>query len=773
MIAKVIVNVSSSNTDQYYDYIVPTEFISFAKIGSRVKVPFGNADRIIMGFILELYENTNNNDSLKEIIEVIDYEPVITSNQIEIAKYIKNDAVCPLIRILNLMIPDGLKLKTKKYLTLLDYQEIDPRLIALFGKNETIEYNSSLKEYDYLIAKYVKYNKIKISYDSKQVTKEKYVNKYMLNPGFTYQNFSQLRSLRQREFLENLHNEIALTANELVDKYEVSLSMINSLYKKGYLSKIEEIETRIKQRNIPFEKRIKASKDDLIIKLLERVNNYVKPILFIPINFKQQVAAILQIINKNLEQGKNTIIFVPEILNTYKIDNYIRKETGLSVGVINSTMSSGEILDIYNEIINNTYSVIVTSSKGALFPFKNVGSYLLLDSESDNYYNDQSPRYDLHKVFEYSAGLTNSKVIRMSFIPTVLEYTYGLKGHLDIIENIELNKSVNTEIIDLKDELKFGHNSYLSVRLLKLIQINKAKNKRSILIVNNKGYSSYVLCRSCGETIKCPRCSISMQYNKKNEMLICPACANRKPFENKCPICLTNTLKLGGVGIEQVEEELKKELPSLNIVSYVSNNFDDFLNLQEDIYENNVDLLITTSLHAKSIVMENIGLVAIINIDSTLKAADYDATYRAYNLINSMGRIVEANNDSLLVVQTYNPNEQYLKDYLTGNYHDFIKNEVVIRKILKNEPFYFVNRIIVKGKYETIFKDAQAIKQMLSEQYGKEVFIMGPTYNYQFAAVQLIIKHKINNISDFYQIIYQKYQSTSTTILIDKYPKYL
>ncbi len=772
MIAKVIVNVSSSNTDQYYDYIIPTEYASFAKIGSRVKVPFGMGDKALMGFILDITDSSDY-QNLKEIIEVVDYEPVLSLNQIELAKFIKDDVVCPTIRILNLMIPDALQLKSKKYLTILDYQEIDPRLISLFDKNETIEYNSSLKQYDNIIAKAVKLGKIAISYDAKQRVKDKLIKKYLLNPGFTYQNFSSLRSSRQKEFLERLHNEVALTSNELCDKYEVTLSMIYLLTKKGFLSELYEKESRVKIRNIPFEKRVRISKDDLILKLLDKYDNYDKPILFIPNNIKQQINAIIQIINKNITNKKNTIIYVPEILNTYKIDNYIRTETGLSVGVINSHMSSGEIYDIYKEIINDSYSVIVTSSKGALFPYQNVGSYILLDSESDNYYNDQSPRYDLHTVFEYMATLEKAKLVRMSFVPTILEYTYGLKGHFNIIENINAHKCADTEIIDLKEELRFGNSSYLSVRLLKLLQINKTKNKRSILIVNNKAYSSFVMCRNCGETIKCSRCGVSLQYNKKNNLLICPACANRIDYNNTCPKCNSDSLRMGGIGIEQVEEELKKELPSLKIRSFISNNYEEFLNVQEEIYENNIDVLITTSLYARSIIMENIGMVAVINIDSTSKAADYDATYRAYSMLYQLGQMIDNDTESKLIVQTYNPNEEYLKNYLIGNYNDFIKNEIVVRKILRNEPFYYVNRIIVKGKYESIFKEAQAIKQMLHAQYSKDLFVMGPTYNYTYGAVQLIIKHKINNISNFYQEIYQKYQSTSTTILIDKYPKYL
>ena len=772
MIAKVIVNIPSSNTDQYYDYIIPTEFKDFAKVGSRVKVPFGNGDRVIMGFILELNEISNNKE-LKEVIEVVDYEPVLNTEQIELAKFIKSDAVCPLIRILNLMIPDALRLKNKKYLTILDYKSIDPRLIELFNKTETIEYNNNLKQYDNIISKQIKLGNIMVSYDTLQVIKDKYVKKYLLNPGFTYQNFSSLKSLRQKDFLERLHNDHAKTANELSEEYDVNVSIIYTLHKKGFLDKIEEKENRIKVRSIPVNKRIRKSNNFLVEKLIEKIDSYNKPILFVPNTFSEQMESILQLINNNIESKKNTVIFVPEVLNTFKIHSYITKETGLSVGLINSTLSNGEILDVYNEIKNDSYSVIVTSSKGALFPYTNVGSYILMDSESDNYYNDQSPRYDLHKVFDYRANLTNSKSIRISFVPTILEYTYALKGHLDIVENIDDNKQINNQIIDLKEELKFGNNSYISLKLLKLLQVNKAKNKKCILIVNNKGYSSYVMCRSCGDIIKCSRCKTSLQYNKKNELLICPACSNRISFDHKCPTCGKTTLKLGGVGIEQVEEELNKELPSLNVATLVTNNYEDFLSIQEELLDSNINILITTSLFARSIAIDNIGLIAVINIDSISKMADYDATYRAYSTLLYNKKILEEYPDSVQIIQTYNPNDSYINDYLTGNYHDYIKNEIVTRKILKNEPFYFVNRIIVKGKYETIFKEAQEIKQEITNQYNREVFIMGPTYNYQYAGVQLIIKHKINNISDFYQILYQKYQSSTTTLLIDKYPKYL
>lgn len=773
MIANVIVNVPSSNTDQIYDYMLPEEFETFAKVGSRVKVAFGQADRQVMGYILKLSAETTYQNELKNIIEVIDYEPVLTKEQIELAKFIRDDAVCPLIRILNMMVPEALRLKSKKYLTVKNYKEIDAKLIDLFQNSETIEYTSSLKSFDSAIAREVKKGNILVSYDAVQQTGEKLVTKYLLNPTFTYKNFNLLRSERQRNFLEDIQNEVALTKDELIEKYEVSMSIITNLTSKGYLSKVQEKVSRVKVRDIPVSKRIRTTLDNTVENLLNKIEDYSKPILYIPKDEYQMIESIIQIINQFQKENKNVVIFTPEILTSYNIENIIRKETGLSVALINSTLSSGEILDYYNEIKDDQYRVIVTTSKGILFPFKNIGAYILLDSESDNYYSDQSPRYDLHKVIEYNASLINAKVIRTSLVPDIIEYTYGLKDYLEIVEDFNNKKDKSIEVVDLKKELQVANNSSISLRLIRLLQINKAKNKTSLLILNNKSYSSYVMCRTCGNIIKCPRCSTSLQYNKKNEQLICPACSYRTPYNKMCPTCNSSELKLGGVGIEQVEEELKEYLPNLNIVTLLTSNYDTYYSIMNDYEEGTIDILITTDLLSRSIDTKNIGLVGIINLDATSKQADYSATERAYAMLVHGYNKLSNNEDSTMVIQTYNPEDQFLKDFISTDYRGFIKNEIVARKILKNEPFYYVNKIYVKGKYEEVFKAAQSVKQYLQDYYQNNVFILGPTYNYQQQAVQLIIKHKINDISTVYKKIYENYQSTTISIIVDKYPKYI
>lgn len=370
MIAKVIVNIPSSNIDQLFDYLIPPEFCDFASVGSRVRVPFGDANRQIMGFIIELKDESTYIGDLKEIIEVVDYEPVLTKEQLAIANFIKADAICPLSRILNLMIPDALKLKTKKFLTVVNFKDLDAELIQLFEQNETILYKENFKKYDNRIAKEVKKGNIVIRYEALQTVKEKMVTKYVLNPSFTYRNFDRLKSDLQKDFLERLKGDIARTSFELMEKYDVNLAMIISLSKKGYLDKIEEKDSRIKVRNIPVEKRIRKTDNPIINQLIKSMENYEKPILYVPKDENQLLESLLQVININQKKNKNTVVIVPEILSSYKIENVIRKNTLLSVALINSQLSIGELLDYYNEIKMIVMQLLLLPQKEPYFHIK-------------------------------------------------------------------------------------------------------------------------------------------------------------------------------------------------------------------------------------------------------------------------------------------------------------------------------------------------------------------------------------------------------------------
>lgn len=773
MVVQVVINVPSSQVDQEYTYLLPDEMSSYAQIGSRVKVPFGDANRVVMGYILAIQASTEYPGEIKTVCEVVDYRPFITSIQIELARKIKDDAICPLIRILNLMLPKSMVLKTNKYLTIQNYMAVDASLAKLFTEKETIAYTTKLSSFDKIIAKEIKRENIKLGYDAIPKVNHKLVDKYIVNLNVLYHEITELKSEKQKEFLSFAKDEIAMTKEEWLEKYGVSRYMIDTLYKKGFLKKIQEKTSRVKVRQIPVEKRVRNSKDSLVQEVLVELDKVNKPILFVPSNEEQLFNLIYQVIHTYQIIRKNIVILTPEILNSYRISSLIRQKTGLSVAVINSDLSDGERLDSYNEILNDEYSVIVTTATGALYPFQNVGAFILLDIESDNYYNDQSPRYNLKLVMEQYARLIGAQLILSSFAPNILDYTYGLKQYYHIIQGHQTFEQIDIEVIDMKQELRTVHQEAISTRLFHLLKYNMDNRQLSMLVVGNKHYSSFVMCRSCGEILKCSKCNISLQYHKKKNMLICPSCT-KKIEMTSCPICGSNAWQMGGIGIEQIDERIRKQFPSARVAILSETNYQQYYSIMGEIEERNLDILITTPNYAKSIDSSVLTLIGVLDLDTTSRMASFDASEKAYQMLVQLRNRLSKDVSSRLIIQTYNSEkDDFLIDFLTSDYHGFVKNELQARKVLRNEPYYYINRIIVKAKYEEMFKEASQVKTYLQQQLGSKIFVLGPTYNYQFQGVQIIIKHRINEIGEIYKKIYEKYQSTSTTIIVDKYPKYI
>ena len=774
MFASIVINVSSSNVDQMYEYAVLDNIAPFIKVGARVNVEFGQGNRLVMGYVLDLYEEKRFEGPTKYIIELLDIEPVITPLQLELAKYLKDDTICPLIRILNLMLPEALQLKTFKYLVVKDSSKLDATLIDVFNGNTYIEVNSKLDKYAYKIQKEITNGNIEIAYESKQVTNYKYVNKYAVNLDNFYKFSSEIKNPLKLEFLNRYKDSEYLTIYEILANYDISYYMVKDLYKKGFLEIKKERTLRIKNRNISYINELEEISSETVSKTIEKLTTINSiPYLYMPSSINELNEVLVNVCKNVIENNKNVVIVCADILSSVKYASIIRKLLNVNVACINSNLSRGELLDLYTEIKNDIYEVIVTTPKGVFYPFQNVGMYFMLDEESDNYYNDQSPRYDLHKALYFLSYNTKANFIMSSMSPSVSNYCYGLKGLYKIVDNTNLFVNSNVEVVNMMDELKKGNNTYLSNRLKNaLIKTNNNK-QQSLLIINNKSYSNYCLCPQCGNVPKCPYCEISLNYNEKNNILICPACSYRMPFTNSCTSCGNTKLRFGGIGIESMTELINKELPHLNVLAIdTNNNFELFSEQMAKVEDKVVDVIITTETYSKSIVDKYVGLVGIVNFDSTLKTPSYDAESRAFNLLVYASEKISANN-GLLLVQTTNTKAPSLTNFITGDYKAFLRTEIENRKLMHNEPFYHINRIIIKAEYSEMFKVATNIKNVLKELAGSKVFVIGPTYSKQYSGTVLIVKHNYSGINDLYKKIYELYQNTQTVIIFDKYPRKL
>ena len=771
MFASVIINITSSSTDYMYEYLVPLELEEILEVGERVSVAFGPSNRKVMGFVLEIYDLKRFEGETKPIIEILDLVPVISKKQLELAYYLKNDTICPLIRVLNLMIPDALNLKTFKYLEVDNPLVLDADLIDLFGSQRIVPFSKQLTPYKSKINREIKKGHLKVTYETKGITNFKYLTKYQINLDKYYQELNTLKNETKRNFLTEYLKSDNLTKNEIIDKYDISEYMLTDLTMKGFLKKIKERIYRIdveKDHYSPYKKIISKEIEKTIDAILK---SNEKPVLYVPSSYNEKELVLIKLVENTFLSGKKAIIICSDILSSVKYASVIRKNLGLNVACINSNLTSGEYLDYYTEIVANKYQVIVTTPKGMFLPYQNVGMYFMMDEESDNYYNDQSPRYDLKEVCKYLRGIDECLLVMESISPSVSSYCYGLKDYYNLIDNSVVTFNPDVEVIDMKNELRCGNNTYLSKRLERALIETKRNGYQSLLIVNNKTYSNYVICRACGYVAKCPSCEVSLQYSEKKNLLVCPCCGYKEPFLNKCNSCGSKELFFGGVGIENIVDLISEKIPDAKMLVIDSPAMGAFNDAMLQIENQNCDIIITTETYAKALIDTYIQTVGIINLDSTLKTPAYDANSRTYNLLCFSGKHVS--NNGKLYVQTTQIDSPCLINYIKGDYHAFLKTEIANRKLMHNEPFYKVNRIIIKTSFEEMFHISNSIKKTIREIMGNKVFIIGPTYSKRFQGCILIIKHNSNEINDVYKKIYEHYKSDTAIIIFDKYPRKL
>lgn len=772
--------ISNNIIDQTFEYYVPQKFQEYIKLGSRVKVNFGlSNNKEVMGFVVELYEETRYEGSSKEILEVLDFNPLITKEQLELAQYISKDTVCPLSRVLNMMIPNAYKLKSIKYLIINDFCELDANLAVVFKGKSVIKITKDLDPYMSLINKEIKKGNARYSYEAETYIKEKILIKYLVNERELYEKLEFIRKDIFEKVKELLHLE-ALTKEEIITRINITEYYFKKLDNLGIFDKINVRVSRVINRTILQTKAINYQDLDKIINNKNIIQNSKtnKPVLYRPNDDNELLLTIEKVIKDNIDNNKTTVIIVPDILSSYKMSSKIRMHFGIDVACLNSNLSEHEYLDVYDELMDNRYSVIVTTSKCALLHFNNMGTIIMLDVESDNYYNDQSPRYDLKLVIEYWAKLLDLNLVYCSYSPNFIELSKGILGKYQLLDNYKKDKDIPVEIVNLKEELLNGNNKSISSRLLKLISMNIYLKKISVLISNSKDYSSLIMCRTCGHVMKCPRCNVTLKYNKKNDHMACPICSYKTPYTNTCTECGENSLLLESFGIEQINEEIKEKIPGVRTIVIDNPNYQEYGELMNLAFEGKVDVIITTPNYARSLDLETINLVGIINIDKIASAPNLDATHRAYNTLIYANHLIEnaplVNGlNTKILVQTFKNDSYYLQSFINNDYDEYIKKEINNRKILRIEPFYRVNRIFIKAPYDQMFVEANSIKKALQEALPKELFIIGPAYNRQEQAVTLIIKHRKDDISTIYHNIVQRFQTHLVSVVIDKYPKYL
>lgn len=442
----------------------------------------------------------------------------------------------------------------------------------------------------------------------------------------------------------------------------------------------------------------------------------------------------LQAIKHVLDEGKEAIVLVPEISLTPQMTARFQERFGSLVAVMHSGLSSGEKYDEWRKIHRKEVKVVVGARSAIFAPFENVGIIILDEEHESTYKQEDTPRYHARDVAIWRSEHYGCPVILGSATPSLESYARATKGVYTLLELSKRakNQSLPTvTIVDMRDELKEGNRSMFSVQLAEAIRLRLEKKEQTVLFLNKRGFSSFVLCRDCGTVVQCPNCDISLTYHRANESLKCHYCGHEERVPLVCPECESEHIRFFGTGTQKAEEEISKLFPEARVLRMdvdTTRQKGAHERILRQFSEGKADILLGTQMIAKGLDFPNITLVGVLAADTTLHLADFRAAEKTFQLMTQVsGRAGRHELAGEVFIQTYSPEHYAIELAKTQHYETFYHLEMSTRKQYGYPPFFYIT--LVQFSHEDLLKVADFAEKgtrYLKSSLSHDSVIIGP-----------------------------------------------
>lgn len=747
-IASVIVDVPTTQTDRPFDYLIPTEMREHIEVGMRVVVPFGN--RQVQGFVIALKDESSIS-GLKEIIEPMDIDPVLNNELLQLGEFLANQTLCLKISAFQVMLPPALKAKYEKYIKLSEGFQIDQLpdgIQHLFKSHKQVNWKDAEKfvSQSYLY-RGARSGLFEVTYDIKDKGSKKKNIYYVPVAGI--EDFEQMveqmniTGQKQRQILNYYFQDFCPhTVKQVENNIPSARSSLNQLVNKGLLKKEEYEEYRDPYQH-HFFKRTKA------LPLTDEQKMVIKPILTTIEEEKHQVFLLhgvtgsgktevyLQSIEKVIEKGKEAIVLVPEISLTPQMVERFKGRFGNNVAVLHSGLSLGEKYDEWRKIQRKEVQVVVGARSAIFAPFENIGIIIIDEEHETSYKQEDNPRYHAREIAIERGKTHRCPVVLGSATPSLESFARAQKG---VYQLLTMKKRMNqsqlpgVEIVDMRDELKAGNRSMFSIALLEKIKERLKRSEQIVLMLNRRGYSSFVMCRDCGYVLKCPNCDISLTYHKVSDLVKCHYCGFEARTPKQCPECSSEHIRFFGTGTQKVEEELGKILPEARVIRMdvdTTSRKGSHEKLLKAFQEQKADILLGTQMIAKGLDFPNITLVGVLSADSSLHIPDFRSSEKTFQLLTQVsGRAGRHKLPGEVIIQTYTPEHYSIQFAKEHDYLQFYRYEMMIRKRGQYPPFYYLALINVSHEnlqyaYSVMGKITSFVRNEL-QNAKSETLVLGP-----------------------------------------------
>lgn len=701
--------------DKFFTYLVP-EGMELTQ-GMRVTVPFGNANRLTEGFVVQMISPESPSE-LKTVHSVIDREVMCDSNAMELAFWIRNRYFCTYFEALRLMLPPGSGLKYQETVTLTQHDPVileqntsrsavQRDAVRFLLENEGI---STMTEMNHHLGKNVrpairaliKKNLVEISRKRVLPVREKVrivaslaAESELIS---AYLNEYGTRAVAAARILEILEAEGELDVPQLLDSADAGRSSLNLLVEKGFVA----LETHTVDRNEPqmtereFPKQLTVEQEH-VLSQIGQDGEY----LICGVTGSGKTEVYLQLIQRVIDQGKQAIVMVPEISLTPQTIQRFTARFGEVVAVLHSGLSLGERFDSWEKIRRGEAQVVVGARSAVFAPVKRLGAIIIDEQNEETYCSEQAPRYDAREVALFRAKQNGALLIQASATPRVQD-VYRLRGRV-----LYMSRRYNSHALprvfveDMREELKNGNATIFSQRLSEEIQKNLDSGKQTILFVSRRGHSTFVSCRNCGYVFECPNCSVSLKYHSHSGRLMCHYCGYMQPLSGTCPQCGSSYVKLFGLGTQRAEEEIVKHFPRARVLRMDQDTTVkkfSYRKILDTFSKGEADILLGTQMVTKGLDFPNVTLVGVLAADLMLNGGNYSAYEETFSRLTQVfGRAGRGEEAGRAVVQTYQPEQFCIQMAANQDYPSFYKSEIGMRKTLYYPPFVSLVTLVLTG----------------------------------------------------------------------------
>lgn len=440
-----------------------------------------------------------------------------------------------------------------------------------------------------------------------------------------------------------------------------------------------------------------------------------------------------------LKQGKSVLMLVPEISLTPMMVEYFLHRFKDDVAILHSDLTPAEKYDEYRKIAKGECRVVVGVRSAIFAPLKNIGLIILDEEHTESYKQDTLPFYHAREIAIMRGRYNKAKVLLASATPSLESRARGQKGVYHMLylkKRINNQKLPSTRIVNMLDYNNIDRESYIFSHALRdsLHQV-LARNEQAILLINRRGFSTHVNCRSCGHVFKCPTCGIALTYHKSDNMLKCHHCDYVEPYPEVCPECGEKHLLKTGFGTERIQEEVERLFPSARTLRLDSDSAKNKSKIPETIEafrKKEADILIGTQMIAKGHDFPDVTLVGIVLADIGLSMPSFRSNERAFQLITqAIGRSGRKEKPGLAIIQTYMPSHYAITFAARQDYELFYRKEMEMRKLQFYPPYAYLTSVTVRGRNEeTVVENTYHIVDFLNDEFYESAQILGPTTPY-------------------------------------------